>query len=1113
MFKNISQWLFIAILVAFIGCAALGVQQKAELRPIDELSVLELVKRLPADDNIESSLIFQAILQRKTEGILKICQQLNSREKADIVAAHYALDGLAHFVSQPGISLELDYYSTALEQTLAGKLAVEQKAFLLSMLQSCARSSSIPVVSSFLTHPLLNDPATRTLITIGGDAAGNALFSALPRAKGRNKIDIIQALGELRWQSAAEALMKCAEEASLKAASLSALARIGYLPAGSLINQAGQQDAQFTADYLVFARQVGETGHPEKMNAICQQIFQNEKGHFTSQSQLAALSLLVEKNGVGALLPIVPNFPQKDKKTRKAILRMAGDVKDSVLVQKWIEVIKIAEPEVQAEIITLLGQQSARQAVPLLLKKLKTGTGETKAAAIAAITKVLAEKAGPHLIEVLQDTTNANERNAVKQALLRLPDSAFVPAVRQYFTGLPAVSKIILIEVLDQRNIQETLPLVLGQIDSPDKDLRNAALKALKNFAGDAELPTLISHLAQAEKSAEIRATQNAIAAVVQKVRDKKAAHQSLIQAYDDFTAPEKIKMFPVFKKLGGRRWLQFVLKAMENNELRDKAIRTLVEWPDVSALEALIVLAQSKAEEKYRILAIRGALQILRENKMGEQRALELYQQLMQAAERAEEKRNILASLAQVKTKPAIKYAAQFLDNESLNYEAALAITQMANPNDEVQEALTSEQVALALIEAGADQALQEKLTADPIIKPRHNQPPEGFIALFNGKDLTNWKGLVANPVKRAHKSAEELAQEQAQADSSMREHWKALDGVLYFDGKGHSLCTVKDYADFELYVDWKIEKHGDSGIYLRGTPQVQIWDTAQWPEGSGGLYNNQKNPRKPLQAADNPIGNWNTFHIIMRAERVTVYLNDVLVVDNTVLENYWERDKPIYPKEQIELQSHNSPLYFRNIFIRELPEEEPAFAGALFNGKDLTGWEIVGGTQGSWVAENGILSTVGGGGWISTTREFGDFKLELEFRVPRGGNSGVFIRAPREGNPAFAGMEIQVLDDYAEKYAKLKPWQYTGSIYAVQAPKTRATKQATEWQKMEIVCQGTKVKVTLNAIRIIQANLIDYLHKETSNPGIKRRKGFIGLQNHNTKIEYRNIQLVEFR
>lgn len=206
-------------------------------------------------------------------------------------------------------------------------------------------------------------------------------------------------------------------------------------------------------------------------------------------------------------------------------------------------------------------------------------------------------------------------------------------------------------------------------------------------------------------------------------------------------------------------------------------------------------------------------------------------------------------------------------------------------------------------------------------------NTPPEGFTPLFNGTDLTGWKGLVGNPKTRAAMSKEELAKAQEVADQKMRDHWKAEDGILVFDGKGDSICTAKDYADFELYVDWKIHEHGDSGIYLRGIPQVQIWDPKDpnqlkngCDKGSGALWNNQKNPRFPDVVADNPIGEWNTFHIKMVGDKVTIHLNGKKVVDNVTLENYFERDKPAYATGPLELQNHGNKLYFRNIYVKEL-------------------------------------------------------------------------------------------------------------------------------------------------------------------------------------------------
>jgi hypothetical protein len=215
-------------------------------------------------------------------------------------------------------------------------------------------------------------------------------------------------------------------------------------------------------------------------------------------------------------------------------------------------------------------------------------------------------------------------------------------------------------------------------------------------------------------------------------------------------------------------------------------------------------------------------------------------------------------------------------------------------------------------------------------------NTAPEGFTLLFNGKDLTGWTGLplkqnAKDPAKlspmtmpeRLSASPEDLAAAKKRGDESAHQHWKVENGIIVFDGKGQNLCTDRDYGNFELYVDWKIEKDGDSGIYLRGTPQIQIWDPAVKPAGgvgSGGIYNNKENPNKPTANADNPVGQWNTFYIKMVGDKVTVKLNDKIVVDNVTMENFWERDKPLYATGTIELQNHGNTLYFRNIYIREL-------------------------------------------------------------------------------------------------------------------------------------------------------------------------------------------------
>lgn len=219
----------------------------------------------------------------------------------------------------------------------------------------------------------------------------------------------------------------------------------------------------------------------------------------------------------------------------------------------------------------------------------------------------------------------------------------------------------------------------------------------------------------------------------------------------------------------------------------------------------------------------------------------------------------------------------------------------------------------------------------AAPAARSEDNKPPEGFTALFNGKNLDGWQGNIDMNQRRTltKEKQDELLK---QRTKSALEHWTVKDGVITCTGKGGvSLQTAVDYGNFELMVDWKIEKRGDSGIYLRGQPQVQIWDSenldpslkADAGLGSGGLWNNSpagSKGQKPLKKADKPVGEWNTFHITVTGEEVTVKLNGELIVDKVRLQNFWEKGKPLPTAGPIELQFHDHPLWFKNIYIKEL-------------------------------------------------------------------------------------------------------------------------------------------------------------------------------------------------
>ena len=185
-----------------------------------------------------------------------------------------------------------------------------------------------------------------------------------------------------------------------------------------------------------------------------------------------------------------------------------------------------------------------------------------------------------------------------------------------------------------------------------------------------------------------------------------------------------------------------------------------------------------------------------------------------------------------------------------------------------------------------------------------------------------------------------------------------------------------------------------------------------------------------------------------------------------------------------------------------------------SLFDGKSLEGWSSVGGKPDNWSVQDGVLVTKGqGGGWLSTNKMYSDFVLKLEYRLGPRGNSGVFLRAPHQGDPAYTGMEIQILDDDADAYKDLKPFQYTGSVYGVIAAKRGHTKPPGQWNAMEITTKGPRVTVKLNGETIVDGSVEDHSEAFAEHPGLKRKDGYIGLQSHSEPLEFRDIQIKELK
>ena len=408
---------------------------------------------------------------------------------------------------------------------------------------------------------------------------------------------------------------------------------------------------------------------------------------------------------------------------------------------------------------------------------------------------------------------------------------------------------------------------------------------------------------------------------------------------------------------------------------------------------------------------------------------------------------------------------------------------------------------------------------------------PPEGFTSLYNGKDLTGWRGgdtsdhrayLALSPEKRAERDKAWTA--------DMRAHWKAEGDELVNDGKGKYATTEKEYGDIELTLEYNMAPLGDSGIYLRNVPQVQIWDPANAKEkkngadkGSGALWNNGLNNGKfPLVLADKAPGEWNTLRIVMVGARVSIWLNGQQTVDHASLENYYDRKLAVPAKGPICLQTHGAPIRWRNIFVREINGAEAnkylASKGTegfktIFNGKDLTDWK--GATDQYEVVDGAIFCKPGKGGNLYHKDDLTDFVARLEFKVPAGGNNGLCLRFPGTGNTAYVGMcELQVLDDNYDKVkGKLDPRQVHGSAYGMVAAQRGYQRPIGEWNFQEVTVKGSTIKVELNGFVILDADLskVDMatVMGKSAHPGKDRKNGFFGFAGHGDAVGFRALSI----
>ncbi len=1093
--------------------------------------IADLLNRFPAENTAAFTQAMKQLADFEEGELTQMALMFS--ENANNENLEYALSGFAFHLSKDINSDQakkaVHAYGKALDQIDYD----EAKAFLIENLRIIGSNEAVAYLAPYLGSERFASPAARALASIHTLDAEQALLTSLDSEDSEAiLLPLIQALGDMKSQASApliEPFLLSGNE-EIKKVAIYSLASIGAPSSAKMLANATQaadfkyENTHAASEYLNYIRNLAANGETKAALKLAKKLHKNANNEGQFHTKAGALNLLVslDKAKSGKLLQkaaLSPHAAYRNTAMDLAQKDMASNV------QAWAKILGKADDGVKVHLIRRLGELEGDAVLEVVRPYFQHDNPEVKMQAIASgvllgENQILAE------LLALINSSSEDELEAIHSALLTMEGNDVSNEVADALPQASDQAKVVLLQVLAARPSARHMDAVLAEVNSNNDGVKRAALTALHRLATPSHLDQLVALLKSQQGAEELKEVQKAIIAANARRQSRSQQTEWALKTLQSLDQSKQVYLYDVLASTGGTRALNSLNNIYQEGDATQKkaALTALAGWADAEAMDVLFAIAENDSNQENASTALEGYINLVKATSKQTEGKVLLLRKALEVAKSTTNKQLILRQLAQYPTFQALLVAGSYLDDATVQQQAARAVMgiALADPAIYGKEVRAIVQKTKEVI-SGQDSeyyktSLQKHLDEMP--------QDEGFISLFNGKDLSGWKGLVANPIARQSMSAAQLKREQAKADEEMRSGWVVEDGLLVFTGKGNNLATDKKYGDFEMFVDWKITEEGDAGIYLRGTPQVQIWDTALVEVGaevgSGGLYNNQTHPSKPLKVADNPVGEWNTFYIKMVGDKVTVELNGELVVDNVVLENYWDRSIPIFPEEQIELQAHGTYVAYRDIYVRELPqskrfelneEEEKEGFEVLFDGDNLDKWV---GNKTDYVIEDGVIVIYpdrGGKGNLFTEKEYSDFIFRFEFKLTPGANNGLGIRAPLVGDAAYAGMELQILDNTADIYKNLEQYQYHGSLYGIAPAKKGFLKPVGEWNYQEVRVKGDDIQIILNGTEILNVNIAEAKEKGTldkrEHSGIHRDKGHIGFLGHGDVVYFRNIRI----
>ena len=1103
--------LFIAILLLALVPFAAGAQDARQRTA--ETIVADALAQLPAQTPKAFDSLMQELAATGADGIRMMAGMLVPASEGKNAVVEYALGGVVSYVSAQGREALAREVRTGLADAVAASTDKPNQAFLLSLLQLCATAQEAPVFVKYAGDDYLADYAVRGLISTPGTEA--TLLALIGESPAPNAL-LAYAAAEKGLAAAEPALLKWAADPTAdtpaRRAVYNALAKCGTHASIATLAAAAKADGyaftknDATGAYVNLLARLAAAGEQKALSAAKAL----QKPALPQNVRAAGLEIVLAADAKKRTQTVLAALKDADRAYRCAALDYANAFADEALYAALVKKLPSLSDAAQTDVVSWLGARHAASQSAAVVAAMSSPDDELALAAVRAAGKIGGQQALDALIAQLGGA-HAKEASAALAAFNGKPNAAFVAAL----DGDPATQANAL-KLVAKRRITTAADKVFALLGSGDKAVRTAAYDALAGVTTAGDFDRLCDLLDKAQGD-DVKALQaglrNALAPAAPDMQYKLVAGRMA-------AAPQKARYYPLLAQAATDEAIGALLKADDPKA----AFAALLTVKNPVMIDVLYELAGKNPD--WTDAAISRYTDFATASDNTPMRKYQLYRKGLEANPSAKTQNKLLKALSKTPVFPALVLAVKYMDAPATAETAALVVKTVAakNPGMGGQTVAAALKKALEVYVELAKADADAGYAVDEIKGLMAKLPEAGFEPL--SLEPENRKAVVGNPETRKAMKPKALAKAQLEADAAMAQKWSLTDGILTAQANAPAIQFPKQYENFEMILDWKTP--GEAGIAVRAIPQIRLGGVS----GTGMLADD-----KGVADADNRPGNWNTLYVKVVDDRITVFENDVKIVENAVMTNPDMPGEPVGICGCIELIAGAAPVEFRNVYVNELPstpvfelsaEEAAEGFEVLFDGRSLHKWT---GNTTNYVPLNGTIDVTaqyGGSGNLYTKKEYSDFVLRFEFRFIREGvNNGIGIRTPMGVDAAFEGMEIQILDHDAPIYKDIKNYQQHGSVYGVIAAKRVKFPPLGDWNVEEIRAVGDRITVTVNGEVILDGNIREacqghcvgdpgekgnhYMIDHRNHPGLFNKSGHLGLLGHGAGIQFRNLRVLD--